>query len=143
MKSEHRHQLKTNELAAGIANSIQWSKDHYKTIIYTGIVAILVGGSYFWNKYQKTAVVAAEQYEFSGIISRIAPQKAQILQAKAQGMDDSIALIRLAENLNDVAQGTKNEQTAAIALLKRADILRAELLYRPGDISDQYLIAQM
>ena len=57
MKSEHRHQLKTNELAEGIANSIQWAKQNYKTIIYISIVVVLAAGSYFWNKYQKTTVV--------------------------------------------------------------------------------------
>jgi tetratricopeptide (TPR) repeat protein len=143
MKSEHRHQLKTNELAEGIANSIQWAKQNYKTIIYVSIVVVLVAGSYFWNKYQKTVVIAEEQQELSNLLAQMPRQKLQILQAKTQGQDYSIMLIQLAENLNNIAQSAKNEQTAAIALIKKADILRAELLYRPGDISKQDLTTQI
>lgn len=143
MKSEHRHQLKTNELAEGIANSIQWAKQNYKIIIYVSIVVVLVAGSYFWNKYQKTVVVAEEQRELSRLLAQMPQQKLQILQAKTQGRDYSIRLIQLAENLNSIAQSAKNEQTAAIAFIKKADILRAELLYRPGDTSKQDLTTQI
>ncbi len=143
MKSEHRHQLKTNELAEGIANSIQWAKQNYKTIIYISIVVVLAAGSYFWNKYQKTIVVAEEQQELSRLLAQMPQQKLQILHAKIQGQDYSIRLIQLAESLNSIAQSTKNEQTAAIALIKKADTLRAELLYRPGDISKQDLTTQI
>ena len=143
MKSEHRHQLKTNELAERIANSIQWAKQNYKTIIYISIVVVLVAGSYFWNKYQKTVVAAEEQQELSRLLAQMPQQKLQILHAKIQGQDYSIRLIQFAESLNSIAQSTKNEQTAAIALIKKADILRAELLYRPGDISKQDLTTQI
>ncbi|MBA7624503.1 hypothetical protein ES703_31912 [subsurface metagenome] len=45
MKSKHRHDLKTNELAEWIGNLPQWARENHRTIIYVSVVAVLVIGS--------------------------------------------------------------------------------------------------
>ena len=122
MKSEHRHQLKTNELAEGIEHLVQWTKQNYKTLIYIGVIAVLVIGSFFWQRYKGTLDAAAEQLELTKILTEIPRQKAEILGAKEQGEDRSIMLIQIADNLNNIAKNTDNEQMAAVAFIKGADL---------------------
>ena len=143
MKAEHRHELKTNELAEWIVNFPQWAKENAKTIIYVSVLVVVVAGLYFWKVYEKRIVSAREQLEFTNLISQISQGKTQILQAQAQGIDTSYTLIQAADNLQNIAQNAKDEQMAALAQIKRAETLRMELHYRFGSISSQDLTAQI
>ncbi len=143
MKSEHRHQLKTNELADWIVHLLPWAKENAKTITYTSVLIVVVAGVLFWLIYQKRTVSTRERLELTALISRISQGKAQILQAQAQGMDTSYLLIQASDNLRNFAQKTKKEQMAALALIKRAETLRTELHYRFGTISTKDLTAQI
>lgn len=143
MKPEHRHQLKTNELAEWIVNLPQWAKENAKTIIYISALAAVVAGVYFWKIYEKRIVSAREQSELTNLISGISEGKVQILQARAQGVDTSYTLIQAADNLQNIAQNAKEEQMAALALIKRAEALRTELHYRFGSIGRGDLTAQI
>jgi tetratricopeptide (TPR) repeat protein len=143
MKSEHRHELKTNELAEWIINFPQWAKENATTIIYISALTVVVAGIYFWKVYEKTVVSDREQLGFTNFVSQILQGKTQILQAQAQGVDTSYTLIQAADNLQSIAQNTKNEQMAALALIKEAETLRMELHYRFGSISSQDITAQI
>jgi tetratricopeptide (TPR) repeat protein len=143
MKAEHRHELKTNELAEWIANFPQWAKKNTTTIIYISVLTVVVAGVYFWKIYEKRVVSGREQLEFTNLISQISQGKTQILQAQAQGIDTSYTLIQAADNLQNIAQNVKDEQMAALALIKKAEALRMELHYRLGSISRQDLSAQI
>ena len=143
MKSEHRHQLKTNELAEGIEHLVQWAKQNYKTLIYVGIITVLVIGSFFWQKRKGNLDAAAEQLELTKILTKIPQEKAGIISAKAKGEDRSIMLIQIADNLDNIAKNTDNNQMAAIAFIKEADLLRTELHYRSGNINKDDLTTQI
>lgn len=143
MKPEHRHQLKTNELAEWIGNLPQWAKENAKTIICISILAAVVAAVYFWKMYEKRVVSVREQLELTNFISQLSAGKTQILQAQAQGVDISYTLIQVANNLQNIAQNAKEEQMAALALIKRAEALRMELHYRFGSVSRQDLTAQI
>jgi len=143
MKPEHRHQLKTNELAEWIVNFPQWAKENAKTIIFLSALAVVVGGLYFWKIYEKRVVSARKQLGLTNSISQLSQGKTQILQAQAQGLDVSYTLIQVAGNLQNIAQNTKEEQMAALALIKRAEALRTELHYRFGSVGRQDLTAQI
>ncbi len=143
MKPEHRHQLKTNVLAEWIVNFPQWAKENAKTIIYLSVLAAVVAGVYFWKTYEKRVVSAREQLKLTDFVSQLSQGKTQILQAQAQGVDISYALIQVADNLQNIAQNTKDEQMAALALIKRAEALRTELHYRLGSVNRQNLTAQI
>jgi hypothetical protein len=137
MKSEHRHELKTNELAEWIANFPQWAKENAKTIIYVSVLVAVVAGVYFWKRYEENVVSVRKQLELTRLIAQLSQSKMQILQARARGVDISYMLIRTADSLQLFAQGTKDDLMAALALIKRAEALRMELHYRFGTVSER------
>jgi tetratricopeptide (TPR) repeat protein len=143
MKPEHRHQLKTNELAEWIVNFPQWAKENATTIIYISVLAVVVAGVYFWKVYEKRTISDRERLKLTGLVSQALEVKTQILHAQAQGVDISYMLIQAADDLQNVAQDAKDGQMAALALIKRAEALRTELHYRFGSISSGDLTAQI
>jgi len=142
MKSEHRHELKTNELAEWLGNLPQWSKDNLTTIIIASAVIVTAVIFYVWSIYSKKAI-AEEQLEFTNLLNQLSSSKTQVLQAQSQGRDLSFILLQPANNLATFAQNTNNDQMAALALIKRAEALRTELHYRPGTVSQQDLTEQI
>jgi len=143
MKSEHRHELKTNELAEWISNFPQWAKQNRRMIIYISVLTVVVLGVYFWKKYQENVLLVDKQRIFTGLVSELPRRKMRILQAQAQGQDLSYILIETSNNLQDVAQNTKNTQIAALALIKQAEALRTELHYRSGPVSQRDVTTQI
>lgn len=143
MRPEHRHELKTNELAQWLSNLPQWAKENLRMIIYVSVVVILVAAAYFWKIYQKNVVLAGEQFEFTNLTGSFPSSKMRILQAQSQGVDYSFILINTANNLQTVARNTKNDLMAALALIKRAEALRTELHYRLGTVSQKDITDQI
>jgi len=142
MKSEHRHELKTNELAEWLSNLPQWSKENLTTIII--ILAVIVAASAFYVRYRyRKSAVAQEQLEFTNLLNQLSASKMQVLNAQAQGTDLSFMLIPQANSLGAFAQNAKSDQMAALALIKQAEALRTELHYRPGTVSEQDVTAQI
>ncbi len=137
MKSEHRHELKTNELAEWMANLPQWAKENAKTIIYVSVLVVVVAGAYFWKWHEKNVISVRKQLELTRLVTQLSRSKMQILQARAQGVDISYMLIQTADNLQLFAQDTKDAPMAALALIKRAEALRMELHYRFGAVSER------
>jgi tetratricopeptide (TPR) repeat protein len=139
MKSEHRHELKTNELAEWLGNLPQWTKENLTTILV--VLAVVVVGVTFliWRSYNKNVIQVREHLEFSNLLNQLSAIEGQIPSAQAEGRDLSFTLIPAADGLGSFAQNTSNSRMAALALIKQAEALRAELHYRPGVISGQDL----
>jgi tetratricopeptide (TPR) repeat protein len=139
MKSEHRHELKTNELAEWLGNLPQWTKENLTTILV--ILAVVVVGVTFliWRSYNKNILLVRENLEFSNLLNQLSAIESQIPGAQAEGRDLSFQLIPAADSLGSFAQNTSNSRMAALALIKQAEALRTELHYRPGLISGQDL----
>jgi len=142
MKSEHRHELKTNELAEWLSNLPQWTKENLTTIIVISAVIVAAAAFYVRYRYSKSAA-AEEQLEFTNLLNQLSASKMQVLNAQAQGRDLSFILLQPANSLGNFAQNAKSDQMAALALIKRAEALRTELHYRPGTVSEQDLMAQI
>ncbi len=142
MKSEHRHELKTNELAEWLGNLPQWTKENLTTIIVISAVIVAAAAIYVRYSYRKSAA-AQEQLEFANLLNQLSASKAQVLNAQAQGKDLSFILLQPANSLGNFAQNTNNDRMAALALIKQAEALRTELHYRPGTVSKQDLTAQI
>ncbi|MHC4433079.1 MAG: hypothetical protein ACYTBS_14655, partial [Planctomycetota bacterium] len=119
MKSEHRHELKTNELAEWLSNLPQWTKQNLITIICVSALVVVLAGVYFWRGYNRNIVQVRERTEFTNLINQVAGVKMQIVSAKEQGRDLAFMLIQLAKNLDTFARNTKNNHMAAMALVKR------------------------
>jgi hypothetical protein len=143
MKSEHRHELKTNELAEWLANLPQWTKENLTTIIVVLAVVIAAATFFVWRTYTKNVVQARELLEFSNLLNQLSISKMQVLDAQAEGPDLSFIILQPASSLGNFAQNTSNDQMAALALIKQAEALRTELHFRPGPISDKDLADQI
>jgi predicted negative regulator of RcsB-dependent stress response len=141
MKSDHRHELKTNELADWLSHLPEWTKENIITIIIVTVLIVAVAGFYGWRLYGTNVVQASEQTEFTNLLNQITSGKMQILQGqKSQGRDWSFVLLQPANSLQTFAQKTSSKRIAALALIKRAEALRAELHY--GNVEQQYLTNQ-
>jgi hypothetical protein len=137
MKAEHRHELKTNDLALWLANMPNWAKQNLRTIIYTSVIVILVLVSFFYHRYQKTVVVSREQENLTAILSQFTQQKAYVAQKQSQGDDNAFMLLSMIDGLDSIAKNSANDVVAATALIKEAEILRTELQMRFGTVSQQ------
>jgi len=142
MRAEHRHELKTNELAEWLSSLPQWTKENLTTIIVISAVIVAAATFYVRYRYGKSAA-AEEQLEFTNLLNQLSASKMQVLNAQAQGRDLSFILLQPANSLGNFAQNAKSDQMAALALIKRAEALRTELHYRPGTVSEQDLTAQI
>jgi len=143
MKSDHRHELKTNELAEWLSNLPQWAKENLTMIVVVSVVVVLATGSYFYYFRYRRNIVLQEQLRLTQLLNQLSGGKMQILSAQAQGRDLSFILIQPANNLRTFAQAANNDRIAALALIKQAETLRTELHYRPGTVSRQDLTAQI
>ncbi len=142
MKAEHRHELKTNELADWMAHFPQWAKNNISTIAV--VLAVIIGavGLYAWRNYHaKTA--GEEHMRFTMLSNQVSGNIAKVLQAHAQNKDLSFMLLQADESLQTFANTTKDNKMAALALIKRAEALRAELHYRMQNITQQDINEQI
>ena len=139
MKSDHRHELKTNELAEWLANFPQWARENLRMIIYVSVVAVLVAGSALWYWYNKNVELVQRQLKFTSLISRLSQSKMQILMAQTKGVDVSYMLFQTAVDLQTAAEGAKDDQMAALALIKCAEALRAGVHYRQETVDQAEL----
>jgi tetratricopeptide (TPR) repeat protein len=142
MKSDHRHELKTNELAEWIANLPQWAKENRNTIIIVIVVLVAAAGVYLWRTYNRRAS-ARQQFRLTSLMNSLSNSQMQVLQGHSQGRDLSFVLLQPAEQLKTFAQNTTDNQMAALALIKRAQALRMELHYRLETVGRQDLISQI
>ena len=140
MKSDHRHELKTNELAEWLSNLPEWTKENLTTIILAVVLLAAAAGVYIWRGYNRNVAQNRQHVEFTGLLNQLSAGKMQIVQAQSQGRDQSFMLLQPANSLETFAQHTKNGRIAALALIKRAEALRAELHY--GTVQKEYLISQ-
>lgn len=140
MKSDHRHELKTNELAEWIANFPQWARDNGKVTIIVSAVAVLIVVSALWY-WRKTKVESVQQQlAFTSLIAKLSQNKMQVLMSKSRGMDTSYMLDQAAVDLGTAAGSAKDENMAALALIKRAESLRAAVHYRSESVSQADLL---
>lgn len=134
MKSEHRHDLKTNELADWLAHFPQWAKQNQTTLIAVAAVVVVAVVVYFVKSYRADVVPLHHQERLTGLVMQLPAQKRAVAQAAAEGTDQSFALRPIAEDLEDFAKKSDDDNMAALAWIKRGEALRTEIHYRPGDM---------
>jgi tetratricopeptide (TPR) repeat protein len=143
MKAEHRHELKTNELAEWLSRLPVWAQQNLRTIIYVAVVAVIVVGYAIWYGYQKTVVVSREQANMTALLVQLPQLKTYIARTQTEGADNSYMLMQTVNGLAGVSGSAKNDAVAALALIKQGDVLRTELHFRLGSISRQDLESQI
>src|SRR6056297_2423925 len=137
MKSEHRHELKTNELAEFLEHFPEWFNKHLKTIIYIAVVVVLVIGAYIWKRYQSQVVNVGKDIAVTKAALDITGARYQSLYQSMEGTDASYTFGTAAESLYRAAQSARTSDSAALALLKSAQALRLELHYRLDEVTEQ------
>ena len=137
MRAEHRHELKTNELAEWIGSLPEWAKQHQRTIFYVSLVVVVGAAYYFYYQYQNKVVAKREQGALTNLIAQIPMQKEQIARVQSAGQDRSFELLQMASALENIANESKQDTIAALAFIKEAEILRSELHLRFGVINPQ------
>ena len=143
MKADHRHELKTNELAEWLAHFPEWAKENRTNLILVAAVILVAIAVYFVRFYRKDVVVTREHVQLTGLVSQVSNQKRSVAQAASQGTDQSIALVSIAKDLQDFASSARDDRLAALAWIKRAEALRAELHYRPTEVPREELTKQI
>lgn len=143
MKAEHRHELKTNELAEWLGNLPDWANQNLRTVIYVLVVVVLVLASSFYYRYQKTAVAEHEQNNLTAIVSQLPQQKMFIAQKQLENQDNAYMLFQLTDELDSISKNASNDAIAATALIKSAEVLRTELHFRFGAVSQQDITTQI
>lgn len=127
MKSEHRHELKTNELADWMAHFPEWAQKNARTLTGAAILIVVVGAAFFWVQYNKNVRVVGERVRFSNLLGEL-PQVKQITLSQP-GQEGSNRLGLVAAGLGKYASKSSNKTMSAMAYLKRAEALRSELHY--------------
>ena len=130
MKSEERHELKTNELAEWIANFPEWAKENSGTIAYAVIVLIIVGVAAYFKWYRPTHAISREQIEMLQLANQLEMAKVQVVSVKDQASANPAAIRSMADQLGAIAGQLSQPEYAAFALIKQGEALRAELHYR-------------
>jgi len=143
MKAEHRHELKTNDLALWLSNLPTWANQNLRTILYVAVVVVLVLASAIYYRYQKTVVSSREQSNLTMLLAQLPQQKAYIAQKQMQGEDNAFQLFQLSDGLDSIAKSVSNDNVAALALIKEAELLRTELQFRFGVVSQQDIATQI
>jgi tetratricopeptide (TPR) repeat protein len=143
MKPDHRHELKTNELADWITNFPQWFKENTTFVVGTVAVIVIAAALYMGLFYRRSMASARERSRLTDMLVKLPFQEVEIARGLAQGKDQSYLLVAAARSLENFAQNTRDDQMAALALIKGAESLRAEPRYRLGEVSKEDLAQQV
>ena len=148
MKSERRHELATNELADWVTHFPEYVKKNRSTIIIIAAFVVAIGIYSYYYYYIRGAAAAGKTNEkLTSLLEFPRRNKERAAQGYVQGPAVSDEFIMTASQLGTIAMDL--EQTSpvlsAIALIKQAETLRADLHYRaeeaPQDIT-KYQIGQ-
>ena len=143
MKAKHRHELKTNELAEWIADFPRWARENLTMLIIVSAAIVVAIVSLVYLRRQRNVVSVGERVNLTRLISGLWQSKQGVLTDHTKGTDSSYMLLQLARELEASANSAKNDRLAALAFIKRAEALRAELHYRPAAVGSGYLQDQL
>jgi len=133
MDSQHRHELKTNELAEGLKHLPGLLKDNANTIIGIILIGVALITWPMFNKMSRQKDIA-EQMEITQSIQMMDQDVYAVLQAPADDMlaksEALDALLVNADALVEKVSGIYNRNLAALAQIKAAQAIRTELHLR-------------
>jgi len=125
MDAEHRHELKTNELADFLGHLPDFIRKYSNQIIGVILILIALVVIPLYTRMRKQAALAEE----AAVITKIQMAR-ESLNAAAMGAEDTnpaAALTTASDDLNQAAQTTDHADLAALALLEESELLRAKL----------------
>lgn len=133
MDSEHRHELKTNELADTLAHLPELIKKNANMIIGLALIAVALITWPMFNKMSQQKEFA-QQSEMTQAIQLLNQDIANVMRAApddAMAKQDALdALLTNADNLLQKASDADNPNQAAMAQIKAAQAIRTGLHLR-------------
>ncbi|MCF7974843.1 MAG: tetratricopeptide repeat protein [Phycisphaerae bacterium] len=126
MKSDHRHELKTNVLADWMTHIPEWSHKNAKPLIGGTALVVLVAVAVFWSQYNNTVLAHTHRVQFTSDLADLEARTMQVAQSHAQGEDMSITLGESSSSLGQLAENTSSPVMAAMAYIKQAEMLREQ-----------------
>ncbi|MBW8034480.1 MAG: hypothetical protein FVQ79_02110 [Planctomycetes bacterium] len=143
MDSEHRHELKTNELAQWLSNLPGFLKENGKNILGILLIAAAVF-SYFYFKAKKTSTVNMEQAQNTALIQQVSRNKAEAIDLDPETALLENAFATSASKLQRAADAIEEgDYAAALMLIKKGESLRAELHYNTSQLDEQVITDQI
>jgi tetratricopeptide (TPR) repeat protein len=143
MDTEHRHELKTNELADWIVHLPGFLRKNWAQI--TGVVLIVVALLVIpLFKRTRQSTTSQHQADTTQLIQKIAQEKVTMVSNQKAGiMETQSQFLVAAGSLEDAAKKEQSPYPAALALIKRAEALRADLHFQSTDVSQSTVAAQI
>jgi tetratricopeptide (TPR) repeat protein len=146
MDAEHRHELKSNELAEWIGRIPELVKDNLNVVI--GVALILIG-LLTWPLLSRMAQ-EKDTAQMTDVTNSIQMLEMETFGAVTQNMEDpqgrqqalSLLLVN-AESLLEKADDVENLNLAAMARIKAAQAIRTELQLRRQDAGAETVDAQI
>ncbi len=132
MKSDHRHELKTNALADWMTHIPEWSKKNTKPLIGGTALAVLIVVAVLWNQYNNTVLAQAHRSQFTSSLADQETVIIQVAQSSVQGEDASMILGESSINLATLAKKASSDTMAALAYLKQGEMLREQIHFENG-----------
>jgi tetratricopeptide (TPR) repeat protein len=143
MRSDHRHELKTNELADWIMHFPEWARENRSSLVAAAAVILVALLVYFVSFYRKNVVSVQNQTRLTTLVTQVPQQIGRVASAATQNNDESYILVQTEQDLQDFAQKSSSNDMAALALIQRGAAVRAELHYRLTEISRDDLVKQI
>lgn len=145
MDSEHRHELKTNELADILAHLPKLIKKNANMVIGLSLIAVALITWPMFNKMGREKE-RSEQSEMTRAIQLLDQDIVNVLRAEPtdpQGRLDALtSMLTNADNLLQQASKIKNPNLAAVAQIKAAQAIRTELHLR-SEVDTETLESQI
>ncbi|MBN1817328.1 MAG: hypothetical protein JW828_08195 [Sedimentisphaerales bacterium] len=133
MDSEHRHELKSNELADWIAHAPEFFQTHGKWI--AGVILLVIAAiAIKFGIDTKKETSFAEKTAAAGLIESLGREKLLATRVE-EGKNNAEGISTAAENLGKTADSLTHKALAAMALIKKGDMIRSELHYRGIEVS--------
>lgn len=138
MDAEHRHELKTNELAQFISNAPKLIRENVMPIV--GVV-LIIAALVTWPTFtrMRTEAETKEKAQGTATMERLGQNKVLAIQGRLQAAELSTSMLLLADSMKKVADGAKTWQVAALALIKRGETLRTDLHYKAAMVDPDVL----
>lgn len=130
MKSEHRHELHTNELSKWISEFPEFIQRNQKMIIYIAVVVVLVIISAWLTVFKNKGQVLQAQAQAAINIQESVGDKYRMIQNAGDGTDTSMLLSSRASKLVAEAELIDNPNLKSLIYIKAADLLRADLMFK-------------
>ncbi len=138
MDSEHRHELKTNELADWVAHFPDFCRRNARTIIGVVLIAAAVV-VYVYGKSMRSESRHQRQSEAVMLIEQLGATRLNVVRDQQQDMDSGDAIMIAANRLEMAVNESKAPKASALLLIKHAEALRTDLHYRPAELDAEII----